>query len=134
MDRRWGLGPVFALEWLTTSRRWQVYAGRMLFVGCLLLGLACIWLAEVAGRPLGTIREQAATGQGFFAAIVHTQLVLILTVAPAALAGAICQDKERGNLLPMLLTDLSDAEIVLGKLAGRLVPLVGMVACSLPVL
>ena len=34
----------------------------------------------------------------------------------------------------MLLTDLSDAEIVLGKLAGRLLPVLGLLACTLPML
>ena len=32
----------------------------------------------------------------------------------------------------LLATDLSDAEIVLGKLGARLVPVVGLVACALP--
>ncbi len=134
MGQRWGLGPVFASEWLTITRRWQVYAGRMLFVGLLLFALACVWVAQVAGRPVGSIQEQAATGQGFFAAIVNVEFILIFAVVPVALAGAICHDKERGNLLPLLLTDLSNAEIVLGKLAGRLLPVVGMVVCTLPVL
>ncbi len=34
----------------------------------------------------------------------------------------------------MLLTDLSDAEIVLGKLAARLVPVLGLLACALPLM
>ena len=34
----------------------------------------------------------------------------------------------------MLVTDLSDPEIVLGKLAARLLPVLGLVACSWPVL
>ncbi len=34
----------------------------------------------------------------------------------------------------MLATDLSDVEIVLGKLAARLMPVLGLIACSLPVL
>ena len=34
----------------------------------------------------------------------------------------------------MLATDLSDPEIVLGKLAARLLPVLGLVACSWPVL
>ena len=92
------------------------------------------WLAQVAGRPVTTIDEQAAVGRSFFGAIMNTEFILILIAVPVALAGSICGDKERGNLLPMLLTDLADAEIVLGKLAGRLVPLLGMVGCSLPVL
>ena len=34
----------------------------------------------------------------------------------------------------MLVTDLSDPEIVLGKLAARLLPILGLVACTWPVL
>jgi ABC-type transport system involved in multi-copper enzyme maturation permease subunit len=134
MARGWGLGPVFALEWLTASRRWQVYAGRALFVGVLLLGLSSVWASRASGEDPPTIQAMAELGRGFFRAIVFTQLTLVLLAAPAATAGAVCQDKARGNLAQLLVTDLSDAEIVLGKLAARLVPVLGMVCCALPVL
>ena len=39
MPARWGLGPVFAADCLTTSRRWQVYAGRSMLVGCVLVAI-----------------------------------------------------------------------------------------------
>ena len=61
-------------------------------------------------------------------------LGLVGLAAPAATAGAICQDKARGNLALLFATDLSDAEIVLGKLAARLVPVLGMILCAAPVL
>ena len=57
-----------------------------------------------------------------------------MLAAPAATAGAICVDRARGTLAHMLATDLSDPEIVLGKLAARLLPVLGLVACSWPVL
>ena len=129
-----GPGPVFAMEWRATSRRWQIYAGRSAFVGVLLLGLSSVWLSSVAGRPPLTIGEAAAVGRGFFAAIALVQFVSILLVAPAAMAGAICQEKARGNMALLLLTDLSDSEIVLGKLGARLIPVAALVGCALPVL
>src|SRR5262249_11248909 len=61
-------------------------------------------------------------------------LGLVGLAAPAATAGAICQDKARGSLALLFATDLSDAEIVLGKLAARLVPVLGMILCVAPVL
>ena len=67
-------------------------------------------------------------------AVIGTQLTLVLLAAPAATAGAICLDRARGTLTHLLVTDLSDAEIVLGKLAARLVPVLGLVVCSLPVM
>jgi ABC-type transport system involved in multi-copper enzyme maturation permease subunit len=134
MVLRWGLGPVFASEWLTTSRRWQSYAGRAVFVGVLLVGLASVWVGRVQGQALPPIVAMAEIGRSFYDAIVFTQLTLVFLVAPAATAGAVCQDKSNGTLAQMLLTDLSDAEIVLGKLAARLIPVIGLAGCTLPVL
>ena len=64
--------------------------------------------------------------------IVSIELTLVLLAAPAATAGAICLDKARGTLDHMLATDLSNAEIVLGKIGVRLVPVLGLIACVLP--
>ena len=67
-------------------------------------------------------------------AVIGTQLTLVLLAAPAATAGAICLDRSRGTLTHLLVTDLSDREIVLGKLAARLTPILTLVACPLPVM
>jgi ABC-type transport system involved in multi-copper enzyme maturation permease subunit len=129
-----GLGPVYAFEWLTATRRWQMYAGRSGFVALLLLGLGLAW-TDTAGRlDLAQIKVQAQVAHEFYQALVGIALVMVLLAAPAATAGAICLDKARGTLLHVLVTDLSDSEIVLGKLAARLVPVLGLIASSLPVL
>jgi hypothetical protein len=134
MAKARGPGPVFAVELLTTSRRWQVYAARSVFVAGLLAGLAAVWWGNVAGRALDSIREQAEVGRRFHQALAATQLALALLAAPAATAGAVCLDRARGTLAHLLMTDLTSAEIVLGKLAARLVPVVGMVLCGVPFL
>ncbi len=66
--------------------------------------------------------------------MIGVELALVILAAPAAAAGAICLDRARGTLAHMLMTDLSDPEIVLGKLAARLLPVFGLVACSWPVM
>ena len=131
---RLGLGPVFAFEWIALSRRWQWYAMRSIFAGMLLAALLVI-LAE-SPIPHGgmTFRDLARLGQAFYIAVIGTQLTLVLLAAPAATAGSICLDRASGKLTHMLVTDLSDSEIVLGKLAARLVPVLGLVACALPLL
>jgi ABC-type transport system involved in multi-copper enzyme maturation permease subunit len=130
---RW-LGPVFVNEWLTTSRRWQVYAGRSVFVAALLVGLWSAWVSRASNQGVPTIQIMASVGQGFFSAIVFTQMTLTLMVAPASTAGAICQDRSSGKLEQLLTTELSDSEIILGKLAARLLPMLGLVTCALPTL
>lgn len=133
MGRRISLGPVFAFDWLTTSRRWQIYAVRAFFVVSLLVALTVVWIGDASG-PARSTRAQARVGQSFFYAIVGTQLALVLLAAPAATAGALCLDKARGTLAHVLITDLSDSEIVLGKLASRLIPVFAFLLCPLPVL
>jgi ABC-type transport system involved in multi-copper enzyme maturation permease subunit len=131
---RIGLGPVFAYEWLTSSRRWQAYALRSAFLLVLLFALVVIWTGPRQAGGSTPLAAMAALGQSFFIAVVGTQLTLVFLIAPAATAGAICLDRARGTLTHMLMTDLSNAEIVLGKLAARLVPVLGLVGCTLPLL
>jgi ABC-type transport system involved in multi-copper enzyme maturation permease subunit len=134
MSRRCGFGPVFLAECLTTSRRWQVYAGRSLLIASVLAAMTLIWLNRFRDMRLSSIQENAAVGLALFDAIMAVEMVLAIAIVPAAAAGAICQDKMRGGLIMMMVTDLSDSEIVLGKLASRLVTILGIVACGLPVL
>src|SRR5215469_5089672 len=131
---RWGLGPVFLYECLAHSRRWQTYAIRSIGVAVLLGGIATIAMSRQANDSAGGWRPYAALGESYFYAIIGVELTLVLLAAPAAAAGAICVDRARGTLTHFLATDLSDPEIVLGKLAARLLPILGLVACSWPVL
>ncbi len=48
-----------------------------------------------------------------------TQLMIILILVPAYLAPAIAQERERKTLDYLLVSELSDREIVLGKWGAR---------------
>jgi ABC-type transport system involved in multi-copper enzyme maturation permease subunit len=136
MWQRWGPGPVFAYESLLNARRWQVYAGRSLFVLAILIGLVLVWLGSDQSLRTGqrtTFEELAKLGESFFYTMAGIQLSLVMLAAPAAAAGSIGTDRARGTLEHMMVTDLADVEIVLGKLAARLAPIVGMIVCGVPV-
>jgi ABC-type transport system involved in multi-copper enzyme maturation permease subunit len=136
MAKRWGLGPVFGYEWLMTSRRWQMYAGRALFIGFLLTAMLIVWMND-ENRYYNNMTVQqrmSRMGVSFFYALIGTQLAFVILAAPAATAGSICLDKARGTLTHLLVTDLSNTEIILGKLAARLISVLGLIACALPVL
>ncbi|HWE36035.1 MAG TPA: ABC transporter permease [Isosphaeraceae bacterium] len=121
MGNRWGAGPVFALEWSQRARRWQVYAARSAVAALLLVPLLVIGL----GRQDG--------GTAVYEVLVGGELAAMLLLAPATTAGAFCRDRAAGLLDHLLVTDLSAAEVVLGKLVARLGPLLGLVAAGLPV-
>ncbi len=127
-------GPVFAFESLTIPRRWQLFAGRALFISALLVVMSLLWW------PLDRLDEQvglqqlAEIGQEFFRSLLYVQMAVVLLTAPAATVGAICVDKVRGTLFHVFTTDLTDREIVLGKLGPRLLSIISLIACSAPVL
>src|SRR5438046_3180329 len=134
MWQRWGFGPVFGCEWLIASRRWQMYAMRSAFVAFILCALMLVWRVHSARSGLSNREAMAELGESLYYALISTELTLILLTAPAATAGAICLDKARGTLLHLLVTDLSDTEVVFGKLAARLVPVLGLLGCSVPIM
>lgn len=127
-------GPVFTIESLTTTRRWQLYASRAIFVAVMLAGLEVVWWAETTRRSSLSILVLSEVGHRTFQAFAAMQLMLVLLAAPAATAGAFCLDRSRGNLTQVLTTDLTAAEIVLGTLAARIMPVMGMVISAAPFL
>lgn len=133
---RVGPGPVYAAEATAAARRWRTYGARSLVVGVMLAALGLVWWSESrqSGPAAGSIAAQGRTGVAFFRAIATTELSLILMLAPAAAAGAICGDRQRGHLDLLFLSDLGDAEVVLGKFAAALGPAVGLAMAALPVL
>jgi ABC-type transport system involved in multi-copper enzyme maturation permease subunit len=131
---RVGLGPVFACERSIASRRWQTYAARSFLLSSLLVAMATVAASPSGAFGSGFAREYAALGESYFYAMIGVELALVLLAAPAATAGAICLDRARGTLAHVFATDLSDAEIVLGKLAARLAPILALVAGTWPVM
>ena len=129
-----GLGPVFIYECLANSRRWQTYALRVAGVAALLFSMWTIATFRATPVAVSSWRDYAALGESYFYALIGVELALVMLAAPAATAGAICLDRARGTLDQILVTDLSDSEVVLGKLGARLLPVMGLVACSWPVM
>ncbi len=134
MTRRLGLGPVFKYEWIVATRRWQLYAVRSLFVLAILAAISLFWMTAGPEADTITTDNLAMLGAAVYGAMVWIQITMVLLIAPAMTAGAVCLDKSRGTLDHLLATDLSNTEIVLGKLAVRLFPIMGIVGSLLPAL
>ena len=132
---RLGPGPVFAYEWLTATCRWQFYSIRSGFLAVILMGMCLAWgpIQGSTGRgQTVSIQMLAQYSEMLYEFIAAIELTLVLLAAPASTVGAVCLDKARGTLDHMLVTDLSNAEVVLGKLGVRLVPVLGLIACVVP--
>jgi ABC-type transport system involved in multi-copper enzyme maturation permease subunit len=127
------INPVFELEGRQLSRRWQVYAGRCLVATAILLLFQAF--ASHAWLPINMKAgdDISLVVRTFLLDLFCLAFALVVVMSPAVAAGAVCRDKRRGVLEHMLVTDLTAAEIVLGKLAARLAAVLGVIACGLPV-
>ena len=65
-------------------------------------------------------RETAVLAETFFGTFMIVQLILIVLLTPAYVAGAIAEEKDRKTMEFLLATDLRNREIVLSKLLSRL--------------
>jgi ABC-type transport system involved in multi-copper enzyme maturation permease subunit len=130
-------GPVFNVELLTTARRARYYAVRALYASILLFVLYQTyssyfwWRGGVTGTY--SIRQMSDFAKGMFASIAYVQLFAILVLTPTLVAGVIADEKQRKTLHYLLASRLTSAEIVLGKLAARLLHVGVFLAIALPI-
>ena len=131
------LGPVFQAELFTLSRRARFFVGRTLY-GLLVLFIVSTTYRSMAQiyEPMGEIPIDALArfGQAIFAAFATLQGVVVLLMTPALVAGAIADERQRKTLHYLMASRLSSAQIILGKVAARLLRVAVIGAIGLPVL
>ena len=128
------LGPIFTRELVTVPRRSGHFPARAALVGLLgILGITT-WQATVGFARDATLGETANFGVLLFQIVAFVQLLLTLFFATLSAASAVSQEKDRRTFVLLLLTDMRDYEIVLGKLVGALLPILSLLLISTPVL
>ncbi len=128
------LGPIFMRELVTVPRRDGHFLTRMaVLVLLLVLGITA-WQAGVGFQANATLGETAQFGLLLFQIIAFVELTLLLFFAALSAANAVAQEKDRRTFVLLLLTDMRDYEIVLGKMLGSLLPILILFLVTLPVL
>src|SRR5207248_9541523 len=89
--------------------------------------------ATFGWQEVSSIGEIARFGSLLFQLFSLVQLALVLFFAPLFAASRIAQEKDRQTLVLLLMTDLADRELVLGKLLASLLPVGMLLAASAPV-
>lgn len=131
-------GPVFNVELLTSSRRRWTFGVRVVY-GLILLFV--IWMSYRESFPVramaaGTVSTQRLSqfAMQIFAVFAITQAVAVALLTPPLIAGVIADDRQRKTLHYLLASRLTAGEIVLGKLAAKLLHLGAFLAIGLPIL
>lgn len=128
------LGPIFNREWLTIPRRPLHYLTRAAYLGLLWVLSVTAWQATVGWNATATLGATARFGELMFQIICVVQLVLLLFFSALSAASAIAQEKDRRTFVLLLLTDLRDWEIVLGKVLGSLLQMGILLSVTAPLL
>jgi ABC-type transport system involved in multi-copper enzyme maturation permease subunit len=128
------LGPIFAREWLTLARRSRHYLLRSVYLGGLWILLVTLWQASVGWDRSATISDLGRFGLIAFQLLAFVQLALLLFFAALAAASAISQEKDRRTFVLLLMTDLTNYEIVLGKQLGSLLQIGVFLLGTAPIL
>jgi len=126
------LGPIFDREWLTLPRRSRHYLMRAVFLGAMWVLVLTIWQTSVGWEVPATLGDHARFGMLAFQILTSVQLLLVLFFAAISAVGAVAQEKDRRTFILLLVTDLRDYEIVLGKLIGSLLQIFIVIVGSLP--
>src|SRR5262245_16588233 len=126
------IGPVFTRELATAPRRTRFYAAPAIYVGGLLILTCTAWLLLIGTQEVRSAGDMARFGMTLFQFLAPLQLVLVVFLSAVAAATAVAQEKDRRTLVLLLLTNLSNAELVLGKLLASLLTVLMLLAAGLP--
>ena len=126
-------GPIIAREVLTAPRPLLFYVARASYVGLLFILMWTAWQSRVGFAAVSEIGVIAYFGHLLFRWFVLFQLTLMLFFAPLSAATSIAHEKDRRTFILLLMTDLRDVEIILGKLMASLLQILTLLATSAPV-
>lgn len=128
------LGPIFAREFLTVPRTEKHFWSRVAALGGLWTLGVTAWLATNALGPTLSLGETARFGRLLFVLYAAVALVLVIFFAALSAAGTVSREKDRRTFVLLLLSDLRDHEIVLGKMLGSLLPIMLLLIGMAPIL
>jgi len=128
------LGPIFGREWLTLPRRSRHFVARSMYLGALWVLILTVWQTAVGWEQPATLGDHARFGLLVFQVLAFVQLLLLLFFSALSAASTIAQEKDRRTFVLLLLTDLRNDEIVLGKILGSLLQIGLFLLGTIPVL
>lgn len=126
-------GPIFAREALTAPRRLRHYLMRSGFIAGLLVLFYSIRQATIGFQDVQFAGDVASFSSLVFQIFSLLQLTLGMFFATLFTSSNIAQEKDRQTLILLLMTDMKNRELALGKLLASLLIVAVLLTASLPV-
>jgi ABC-type Na+ efflux pump permease subunit len=117
---------------MTAPRRTRHYAARATYGAGLFILMWTAWQAIVGFQHVESAGDMARFGVVLFRFLSVLQLALALFFAPVVSGASISAEKDRRTFDLLLMTDLTNWEIVIGKLLASLLQMGVMLAAGMP--
>jgi len=127
-------GPLIAREVVISPRPLRYYLWRASFACFLFILLWTSWQYIIGWQDVRELGVVARFGGKIYIMFAMLQLTLMLFFAPLFTAAAVSYEKDRRTFTLLLMTDLSDLELVLGKLGAGLLNVLTILAASVGLL
>ena len=128
------IGPIFQREHAVLPRRSRHFVARLVFAGMLFSIICTTWLLLAGIQSIRNIGDLARFGTLVFQFLAPLQLLIVIFMAALAGANAIAHEKDRRTLVLLLMTSLTNSEVVLGKIAAGVLPSLNLFLAGLPVM
>jgi ABC-type transport system involved in multi-copper enzyme maturation permease subunit len=100
-----------------------------------LLGLiSTAWLIVFGSQPVRTLGDLSRFGAAVFSLIAPVQLAIAMGFSALLTAAAVAQEKDRRTLDLLLMTRMTNSELVIGRLFASMLTVLVMVLASVPLL
>jgi ABC-type transport system involved in multi-copper enzyme maturation permease subunit len=126
------IGPVFSRETQTAPRRPRHFLFRAIYVLTLLIIVCTAWLFVAGTQVIRNVGDMARFGAIVFQILAPLQLAMLTFLAAFGVTSAVSQEKDRHTLILLLMTRLSNSELVLGKLMSALLEVLVLLVASFP--
>jgi len=127
------VGAVFEREIRAVPRARGLFVARAVYGGALLGIVATCWLVVTGTQAVTTAGDTARFGATLLRILAPLQLSLAMLAAAMTSTVAVTSEKDRRTLELLLISRLSDAQLVLGKLAGSLLRVLLLLLAAVPV-
>jgi ABC-type transport system involved in multi-copper enzyme maturation permease subunit len=131
----WGLlGPHFYYDVVRLARRGRSTLLRVAYIIAMFIGLTVVYEGVSSSGDVWHHNDFARVSERFAFGLFVVQNLAIFVLTPAYLGSAIAEEKERRTLELLFTTQLTNKEIILGKLFSRIIHLFGFVLAGFPIL
>lgn len=127
------VGAVLERELRVAPRARGLFVARAVYAAALLAIIATCWLVVTGTQPVSTAGDTARFGATLLSILGPLQLCLAILAAALTGAVAVTSEKDRRTLELLLVSRISDGELVVGKLAASLVRVLLLLLAAVPV-